>query len=134
MTKRLGCLVFLLGAGCIFTPRPMIPLEESDAGDTSQANSGADAATGAVADASAGYFGDSAAPNPDDSNCHRAGDAGYTDEGSAPCDPMASRDGGSDAGDADCGAADDGGDGGGCVDDRPRTDATPDAAAGAIDR
>ena len=127
MTKRLTWLVWLLGVGCVFTPRPMIPLEESDAGGSSLTNGGGDAgqqperdaATGAAADGATDYFGDAAAPSPNDSACHRAGDAGdagYIDEGGAPCDPRASGDGGAgDASDAAC----DGGD----ATARPGTDA-----------
>jgi hypothetical protein len=101
---RVGVLV-VLATGCIFTPRPMIPVTDDDAGggfvaalsDAGRASS--DAATGVPAadagsvarDASAGV---DAPPSPNDSNCRRAGDAGFVDDAGNPCDPRTTDDDG----------------------------------------
>ncbi|MDO9018651.1 MAG: hypothetical protein Q7V43_17160 [Myxococcales bacterium] len=128
MTKRLTGVVLVFAAGCVFTPRPMIPFAP-DGGDLASASPdaggafGADAATGVIpgADSGAPWSADAAAsdapPAPADSRCRPAGDggdAGYLDEQGRPCDPTATEtnDGGAaDVRDAACdGSADAAGD------------------------
>ena len=113
VTKRLTGVVLVFAAGCVFTPRPMIPLDPDGGGlasDFSDAGGGfrADSATGAIpgADSGAPWSGDAAAsdapPAPADSRCRPAGDggdAGFLDEQGRPCDPTAAKSG--DAGAAD---------------------------------
>ncbi len=132
-TKRWTCLAVVLGLGCAFTTRPMIPLNDDDAGNYNPA-AGADAGRGgggdggvvAVADASVPSFDVAAFDGPPpaadvaggsfDSHCHRVdsdgGDAGYVDEDGAPCIPATDGGGGDvpDASDADA-ARDTAGDG-----------------------
>lgn len=124
MAKRLTGVVLVFAAGCVFTPRPMIPLDP-DGGDLANASPDAggayraDSATGAIpgADSAAPWPADASAdaspPAPVDSRCHPAGDggdAGYLDEQGRPCDPTATEtgDGGAaDVRDATCdGSAD----------------------------
>lgn len=114
MAKRLSWLV-VLGAGCVFTPRPMIPLEGDDAGEVAGALGDGGRATGGdawmgtpSADGGTGFSGDAAAdapPSERDSECRPtgdAGDAGYIGRDGSPCDPAA-RDGGArDVPDAAC--------------------------------
>lgn len=129
VTKRLSwVVVMVLGAGCVFTPRPMIPLTD-DAGGGGFTGLGDSAVTGTPsADAGTAYAGDASAsdapPGPFDSECRResdAGDSGYIDRDGHACDPSSPRaDGGArdvpdascDAGDASDGAADAACDGG----------------------
>jgi hypothetical protein len=113
VTKRLTGVVLVFAAGCVFTPRPMIPLDPDGGGlasDFSDAGGGfrADSATGAIpgADSGAPWSGDAAASDapaaPADSRCRPAGDggdAGFLDEQGRPCDPTAAKSG--DAGAAD---------------------------------
>lgn len=134
VTKRLSwVVVMILGSGCVFTPRPMIPYADDAAGGLSSESDSAVTGT-PFADAGSTSFSDAAAwdaasrsdaPSPEDSNCHResdAGDSGYVDRDGAPCDPTASpRDGGAgdvpdgscDAGDGAADASCDGGPGAG---------------------
>jgi hypothetical protein len=115
VTKRLSwVVVMVLGAGCVFTPRPMIPLTDDAGGGFT--GLGDSAVTGTPsADAGPTYSSDASAsdapPGPFDSECRRAGDAGdsgYIDRDGQPCDPSAPRaDGGArDVPDASCDAGD----------------------------
>ena len=137
-------LVGSLLAGCVFTPRPMIPATEDN---TDLPNRGADAS--APRDASAAS--DRGLPPPTDAPEAPTdttppsfdASAGADVPGTTTPDAGAPFDGGnfSDAGAADAGAApdadasagcdatEDGGDGGGCVDDVSPTDAVAEADA-----
>lgn len=124
VTKRLTGVVWVFAAGCVFTPRPMIPIVPDDGGlaSASPDDGGGfrgDSATGVIpsADSGAPWLGDAAAsdapPSPLDSRCRPVGDggdAGFRDEQGRPCDPTATEtgDGGAaDVRDATCdGAAD----------------------------
>ena len=119
----------VLGAGCVFTSRPMIPLQDDDAGngfvqspsDAGRvAGGGVDASTGLNSDASAmdAAF-DGAPPNALDTHCKPVaadgGDGGYLDPDGSPCDPSvrdAGRDGAVDASDGATDASDAAADGG----------------------
>lgn len=120
MTKRLSwVVVMVLGSGCVFTPRPMIPYADDASGGFASTSDSAVTGT-PFADAGATFFGDASAfdapsssdaPSPEDSDCRResdAGDSGYVDRDGAPCDPTASpRDGGAgDVPDGSCDASD----------------------------
>jgi len=116
VAKRLSwVVVMVLGAGCVFTPRPMIPLTD-DAGGGGFTGLGDSAVTGtpssdAGAVSSADAAASDAAPGPFDSECRResdAGDSGYIDRDGQPCDPSSPRaDGGArDVPDASCDVGD----------------------------
>lgn len=141
--RRVGLVLVVAAAGCIFTPRPMIPLDPDaggglanmgdDVGRTGYGDSGA-AIPGA--DAGAASFdapASDAPPGTADSDCRPRGDAGFFDDAGNPCDPTAGAgDGGAhEAPDASCDAdvASDG-----ATADRPATDgAATDGAAAACD-
>lgn len=126
--RRASVLAVALSLGCVFGPRPMIPLTD-DAGAFNP-SAGADAGRGASTDAgTSGVIGADASAPVDvapfdappgggeadggssnfDSHCYPVrsdgGDAGYIDEEGDPCDPTQVRDGGrgdaADASDAD---------------------------------
>ena len=116
VAQRVGWVAVILGAGCVFTPRPMIPFAD-DAGAltgvVSDVGRGAEQDAPAITpstDAGAGWSSDApgadAPSTPADSRCHRVGDGGFVDDAGQPCDPEESRDGG--AADAACDAGADG--------------------------
>ncbi|MDB4932335.1 MAG: hypothetical protein JWM10_4819, partial [Myxococcaceae bacterium] len=115
LLRRVGLVLVVAAAGCIFTPRPMIPVEADDGGgglanmgtDAGRINAG-DSAVGTPAADAGGFVYDTSAPSDAlpgtmDSDCRPRGDAGYLDDAGNPCDPTTGLgDGGAEVTDASC--------------------------------